>query len=61
MRALETIISIAMMMTLVFASGIDSSDPAGERICIIGCVACMALTAICLKIRSLYYAGEEEE
>ena len=31
MRALETTMAIAMILLMVFASGLDSPDPAGAR------------------------------
>ena len=48
-------------MVLLFASGIDSPDPAGTKICAIGILACGAWIAIYDRIREAYYFEEEDE
>lgn len=60
-KILDGITGIAICMVLLFASGIDSPDPAGTKICAIGILACGAWIAIYDRIREAYYFGEEDE
>lgn len=60
-KILDGITGIAICMVLLFASGIDSPDPAGTKICIIGILVCGAWIAICSRIYEAYYFEEEDE
>lgn len=60
-KFLDITAGIASMLVLLFASGIDSPDPAGTKICMIGILACGAWIAIYDRIREAYYFEEEDE
>lgn len=60
-KFLDITAGIASMLVLLFASGIDSPDPAGTKICIIGILVCGAWIAICSRIYEAYYFEEEDE
>ena len=60
-KFLDITAGIASMLVLLFASGIDSPDPAGTKICMIGILACGARIAIYDRIRKAYYFEEEDE
>lgn len=60
-KFLDITAGIASMLVLLFASGIDSPDPAGTKICAIGILACGAWIAIYDRIREAYCFEEEDE